>query len=88
EPVKVIREALLRVLVYYYPLAGKMRNMPQDGKLKVVCNVDGVVFVEATSPNTLFVLRDLDEFKSSFQQLLIQFLSNNPLQDIHPLILQ
>ncbi|KAH9332060.1 hypothetical protein KI387_004168, partial [Taxus chinensis] len=87
-PAKVIREALSKVLVYYYPLAGRLRNRVQDGKLQVECTGEGAVFVEASSPNTLSLLGDLDEFKSSFQQLLFQFPPNTPLEGIHPLILQ
>ncbi|KAF3449615.1 hypothetical protein FNV43_RR10346 [Rhamnella rubrinervis] len=46
DPVKVIREALSRALVYYYPLAGRVKE-GNDGKLVVDCNGKGVLFVEA-----------------------------------------
>ncbi|KAH9332058.1 hypothetical protein KI387_004166, partial [Taxus chinensis] len=88
EPAKVIREALSKVLVYYYPLVGRLRNRVQDGKLQVECTGEGAVFVEASSPNTLSLLGDLEELKPSFQQLLFQSPPNTPLEDIHPLILQ
>ncbi|KAK6128227.1 hypothetical protein DH2020_038031 [Rehmannia glutinosa] len=46
DPAKVIREALSKTLVYYYPYAGRLFEGP-DYKLMVDCTEEGVVFVEA-----------------------------------------
>nr|WKK95849.1 alcohol acyltransferase 1 [Lilium sp.] len=46
DPVMVIREALAKALVFYYPLAGRLRE-GADRKLAVECTGEGVVFIEA-----------------------------------------
>ncbi|XP_074583048.1 benzyl alcohol O-benzoyltransferase-like [Curcuma longa] len=46
DPGKVIREALSRALVFYYPFAGRLRET-EGRKLVVECTGEGVLFVEA-----------------------------------------
>lgn len=46
EAVEIIKSALSKVLVHYYPLAGRL-SISTEGKLIVDCTGDGVVFVEA-----------------------------------------
>lgn len=43
---EVMRDALKRVLVHYYPLAGRL-TISSEGKLIVDCTGEGAVFVEA-----------------------------------------
>ncbi|GLJ45351.1 hypothetical protein SUGI_0954570 [Cryptomeria japonica] len=45
---KVMRRALSQVLVPYYPLAGRLRDVG-GGKLEVACTAAGAFFVEATT---------------------------------------
>uniref|UniRef100_A0A0A9HPT4 Uncharacterized protein n=1 Tax=Arundo donax TaxID=35708 RepID=A0A0A9HPT4_ARUDO len=46
DPAKAIKAALAEALVYYYPIAGRLRE-PAGGKLAVDCTAEGVVVVEA-----------------------------------------
>lgn len=52
NPASVIREALAKVLVYYYPLAGRIKEGPAK-KLMVDCTAEGVIFIEAEADVTL-----------------------------------
>lgn len=52
DPVKVIREALSKTLVFYYPLAGRVRE-GAGRKLSVECTGEGVLFIEADANVTL-----------------------------------
>ncbi|KAG8084200.1 hypothetical protein GUJ93_ZPchr0010g8000 [Zizania palustris] len=46
EPATVIRSAVARVLIHYYPLAGRLREL-EGRKLAVDCTGEGVLFIEA-----------------------------------------
>jgi len=52
DPVKVLKCALSKTLVYYYPLAGRIRE-GAGRKLMVDCTGEGVMFVEAEADVTL-----------------------------------
>lgn len=50
-PTDALRAALARVLVDYYPLAGRLRPSDDDeGKLVVDCNAEGALFAEGCLP--------------------------------------
>ncbi|KAM0919822.1 hypothetical protein ACQ4PT_007968 [Festuca glaucescens] len=44
-----IKAAVAGALVYYYPMAGRLRKLPDGNRLVVDCTGEGVDFVEATA---------------------------------------
>jgi omega-hydroxypalmitate O-feruloyl transferase len=53
-----LRESLSRVLVHYYPLAGRLA-LTDDGKLIVDCTGEGAVFVDAVADAAMADLGDI-----------------------------
>ncbi|XP_065880595.1 benzyl alcohol O-benzoyltransferase-like [Euphorbia lathyris] len=52
DPSKLIRTAIAQTLVFYYPLAGRLRE-GTTGKLTVECTGEGILFAEADADVTL-----------------------------------
>ncbi|TVT96907.1 hypothetical protein EJB05_57873 [Eragrostis curvula] len=48
-----IKSGLSEALVFFYPLAGRLREIPPDGRLIVECTAEGVTIVEAGADVTL-----------------------------------
>ncbi|CAJ1960513.1 unnamed protein product [Sphenostylis stenocarpa] len=79
DPGHVIKEALSKVLVYYYPLAGKIITF-DDGKLGINCNAEGVPFLEASANCELSSLHYLEGIDVTTAQKLV-FNNDNHSQD-------
>ncbi|KAK6158580.1 hypothetical protein DH2020_005894 [Rehmannia glutinosa] len=70
DPVNVIREALAKALVYYYPYTGRLVEEP-DKKLKVDCTAKGVGFLEADAQVTLEQLGDTIQPPCPYSEFLL-----------------
>lgn len=44
----ILKEAMSRALVPFYPMAGRLRR-DEDGRIEINCNSNGVLFVDAVS---------------------------------------
>ncbi|XP_076893416.1 shikimate O-hydroxycinnamoyltransferase-like [Bidens hawaiensis] len=62
---KVMTDALSRVLVAYYPMAGRFRH-DEDGRIEIDCQGQGVLFLEAESDG---VVDDFGDFAPSLEYL-------------------
>ncbi|KAI9118254.1 hypothetical protein K1719_010586 [Acacia pycnantha] len=84
-----LKLSLSRVLVDYYPLAGRLRAVDeQQGKLHVDCNAEGAIFVEAFMPITANELLESSNMPNkSWKKLLYKFEAHSFL-DVPPLIVQ
>ncbi|KAJ6292125.1 hypothetical protein OIU76_024102 [Salix suchowensis] len=82
---EVLKEALRKVLVPFYPVAGSLAR-DENGRIEINCNGEGVLFVVADTDSTT---EELGEFMPSMKlQQLIPTVDTN-LQDISrdPLVL-
>ncbi|KDP38698.1 hypothetical protein JCGZ_04051 [Jatropha curcas] len=50
--IKLLKEALRKVLVQFYPVAGRL-GRDDKGRLQINCNGDGVLFIEAETDSTV-----------------------------------
>ncbi|KAK7380209.1 hypothetical protein VNO78_32707 [Psophocarpus tetragonolobus] len=88
DPVEVIRKALSKTLVFYYPFAGRLRECP-NGKLMVDCNGEGVMFIEADADVTIqqFGNNFMPPFPS-FDELLYNVPGSDGITDCPLLLIQ
>ncbi|XP_078431732.1 omega-hydroxypalmitate O-feruloyl transferase-like [Wolffia australiana] len=78
DAAEVLKAALAKVLVHFYPLAGKLTLTP-DGKLAVDCTGEGALFVEADADCEIEALRDLTTPVPSSLKVLFTFRKSLPL---------
>ena len=84
-----MRESLSKILVHYYPIAGRIR-WAEGGRIELNCNAKGVMFLEAQSTKSLAQLGDLaptndDTLKYEFVHKIDY---TQPLEEIPLLIVQ
>ncbi|RZR75868.1 hypothetical protein BHM03_00000414 [Ensete ventricosum] len=84
----VIREALSKVLVHYYPLAGRL-TVSSERKLIVDCTGEGAVFVEATADCEMEQIGDIAKPDPSMLGKLVYDLPGaKNMLEIPPLVAQ
>ncbi|CAN1328584.1 Shikimate O-hydroxycinnamoyltransferase [Linum perenne] len=79
---KLLKEALSRVLVLFYPVAGRLAE-DEKGRLEVECNGEGVLFVEAEVD---LRLNQIDESTPSSELLKLVPTPNSELLKLVPRI--
>ncbi|KAA3472200.1 shikimate O-hydroxycinnamoyltransferase-like [Gossypium australe] len=47
-----LKEALSKILVLFYPIAGRL-GYDENGRLEIICNAEGVLFVEAETTSVM-----------------------------------
>ena len=84
DAAEVIKEALSKALVYYYPLAGRLKRQQDDGRLKLTCNANGVPFLVASADCSL---SSRNYFDGIDLEITKQILFDSPPSDC-PLVFQ
>nr|XP_043610431.1 benzyl alcohol O-benzoyltransferase-like [Erigeron canadensis] len=88
NPAAVIREALAKVLVFYYPFAGRLRE-GSGRKLMVDCTAEGALFTEAEADVTLEEFGDrLHPPFPCIEELLYDIPGSNGILDAPLLLIQ
>ncbi|XVF21989.1 hypothetical protein REPUB_Repub12eG0136000 [Reevesia pubescens] len=85
EASKVIREALSKTLVPYYPLAGRLKESGEN-QLQVDCSGEGVWFVEASADCTLDAFNYFDNALSILYEELLPDQVPKSDQGMEPLV--
>lgn len=87
DPVAVIRDSLSKLLVPFYPMAGRL-GISADHKLNVDCEEQGVVFVEATADHFIAELGELSRPAPFMKQFVYEAPNARNMLEIPPLLVQ
>lgn len=93
--VEVMKSALSRTLVEYYPLAGRLRNSPggsggssDENNLEVDCSGEGALFVEGKMDMTAeFFMDGVTKPNRTWRKLLYR-IEGQSFIDVPPLVVQ
>ena len=83
----MIRESLAKLLVHFYPLAGRL-ILSADYKLQVDCQEQGVLFVEAVADHFIAELGELSRPAPFMRQLVYDVPDAKNILEVPPLIVQ
>uniref|UniRef100_A0A5B7AW28 Omega-hydroxypalmitate O-feruloyl transferase n=1 Tax=Davidia involucrata TaxID=16924 RepID=A0A5B7AW28_DAVIN len=90
KAVEVVKEALSKVLVHYYPVAGRL-TFSSEGKLVLDCTGEGAVFVEAEANCNIQEIVEntkLNLLMSLGKKLVYHIPGANDILDMPPLVVQ
>ncbi|KAG5239987.1 hypothetical protein OIU77_012443 [Salix suchowensis] len=82
-----VKAALAKILVPYYPLAGRVRAKLDGSSLEVVCRAQGAVFIEAVSDHTINDFDKAPRYVTQWRKLLSLSVTD-VLKGAPPLVLQ
>ncbi|KAJ6432489.1 hypothetical protein OIU84_019680 [Salix udensis] len=82
-----VKAALAKILVPYYPLAGRVRASPDGSSLEVVCRSQGAVFMEAVSDLTINDFDRAPRYVTQWRKLLSLSVAD-VLKGAPPLVIQ
>ena len=90
DPAPLLRKALSELLVYYYPLSGKLMRRESDRKLQLVFGGEGVPFEVATAALNLSSLNYIENLDDQVALRLVPDIEIDYDSNIsyHPLALQ
>lgn len=88
DPASLVEEALSRALVFYYPLAGKLRRQTDDGMLQITCTGEGVPFLEATANERLSSFNYFDGIDVETGKQFVFEWPTDSHYGYHPLVIQ
>lgn len=83
----MLKTSLGRVLVYYYPLAGRLRSV-DDHKLEVDCNGEGALFAEAFTDATAQQLLESSKTPNKSWKKFLYKVEAHTFVDVPPLVVQ
>lgn len=82
-----MRDSLSRILVHYYPLAGRLTWI-EGGRVALNCNTKGVTLIEAESPKTMDDYGDITTNEKLMSELIPMVDYSQPIEELPLLLVQ
>ncbi|XP_057431143.1 hydroxycinnamoyl-CoA:piscidic acid hydroxycinnamoyltransferase-like [Lotus japonicus] len=81
-----MKESLSKILVHYYPIAGRL-SFTENGRMEIDCKAKGVVLLEAETAKTMADFGDFSP-SGSTKQLIPTIDYNHPVEEVPLLVVQ
>ncbi|KAJ7971908.1 spermidine hydroxycinnamoyl transferase-like [Quillaja saponaria] len=86
--IRAFRDSLSKILVYYYPLAGRLREITKGGLFELDCNAKGVTLIEAESGKKMVEYGDFAPTESIKELIPKLDYGNTPIEEWPLLLVQ